>query len=140
MSYDHAALFREIYRYVVAHPSHSLTQLASVLCVSARTIQLVVSKVTGMTFRDMRSRILLVVAAKKMNVQSIASIKEVSRELGFTSGRHFARCIRDCSGLSPSQLRRASQDGTLSLVDLESHGWLLRRTEERELPDMRLPA
>lgn len=84
--------------------SISVSQVAAAVGVSAGHLSRVFKRTTGLTFERylMGQR---VDAAKRMLLEPLATISEVSENCGFADPAYFARVFRKVAGRSPSQYR-----------------------------------
>ncbi|MBZ5593118.1 MAG: PocR ligand-binding domain-containing protein [Acidobacteriia bacterium] len=87
-----------------AAQSISVTKVAAALGISAGHLSRVFKRTTGLTFERylMTQR---VEAAKRMLLEPLATISEVSESCGFSDPAYFARVFRKVLGCSPSEYR-----------------------------------
>lgn len=122
MSHDPRLLFAQICIRLDQTPARSLLDLSRELQVGASTIQNAVASMTGTKFGDFRDDMLIAHLTRFFLANPVASIKELSFELGYQSDRTFARAVRRACGHSPAELRKRviSDLGTQKKADLKS--------------------
>ncbi len=106
MAYDLRKLFRIINSYLLSSPRVSLQELSRRTGVERHTIEKAVRMATGMTFRELRNRMMLEEARRLLEDEPNRSIKEIAFMLNYRSQRAFSRFMRTMAGNSPSELRR----------------------------------
>jgi|SwirhisoilCB1_FD_contig_123_50007_length_2721_multi_5_in_2_out_0_4 AraC-like DNA-binding protein len=106
MAYDLHGLFLRVNRQLRAVPGLSLEQLADAIKVERHTIEKCVRMVTGRTFRELRTNILLEQARDMLGSNPNQTIKEVAFQLGYRSQRSFSRFIKASAGCSPKEFRQ----------------------------------
>ena len=104
---DFEPLLRYVRKNLVSHPD--IPEMAAVMGWSdahfARTFREVFSLTPKQYLnRELFSRALLLLKDPGK------SVKEIAEELGFSSEFNFSRFIRQCSGISPSALRKGNKD------------------------------
>lgn len=105
VSYSHSLLCEEIFKLLHKNPHGSIGLLSRALGVSRRTIQCVLKRESGKTFKLIREEILMQNVKRLLLSKPGLAIKEVSFAAGFTSPRSFGRTVKRASGLCPEELR-----------------------------------
>jgi len=86
------------------HTLHAPAEYAKRLYITAKTLGRVVREHLGTTPTDLiRNRILI--HAKWQLLHTLKSVKEISRELGFTDELYFSRLFKKATGYSPTFFR-----------------------------------
>src|SRR5882762_9341292 len=105
MSCKQKLLLDAVLRRLNSAPAARLGDLTREFNVSRRTLQNAVNMTIAKTFREVREQILVKRVKTLLDSQPTRGIKELSFELGYKSGRSFARAIKRVCGFSPAQLR-----------------------------------
>lgn len=109
MAYDLNGLFRVINSYVLSSPRLSLEDLSRRTGVERHTIEKAVRRATGMTFRELRNRVMLEKAKALLEREPNHSIKEIAFQLNYRSHRAFSRFVRTMAGHSPKDFRQTTR-------------------------------
>ena len=105
MSYDPRLLFAQICVRLDETPARSLLDLSREFHVGSRTIQNVVATMTGVKFSSFKDDILIARLTRLFVARPFSPIKQISFELGYKSGRTFARAVRHACGVTPPEFR-----------------------------------
>lgn len=105
MAYDLHKIFLQVNLHLETTPSISLTQVSNSLGIGRHTVEKAVKNVTGITFRELRSRALLKQASSLLKDHSNRSVKEVAFVLGYRSQGSLSRFIRMNTGYSAKKLQ-----------------------------------
>src|SRR5436190_9932527 len=107
MSYDPKLLFADVCVLLERTPARSLIDLSREFQVATRTIQGIVTEMTGGgKFTSFRADLLIARLTRLFLARPNSPIKEISFELGYKSSRTFARAVRRACGDSPAELRK----------------------------------
>ena len=105
MSYDPRLLFAQICVRLDETPARSLLDLSREFHVGSQTIQNVVATMTGTKFTSFKDDILITRLTRLFVARPFSPINEISSDLGYKSGRTFARAVRHASGVTPAEFR-----------------------------------
>lgn len=86
---------------------HEVSEYAKRLAVSPRQLNESTKKFAGISAVEFIHR-RLILEAKRTLYYSDANISEIGFELGFEDPTHFSRFVRNCTGRSPSEWRKAA--------------------------------
>ena len=102
---DLRLLFARICVLLDESPSHSLLDLSRKFDVSPNAIQKAVVSMTNRQFTKFKDDVLMAKLTRLLIARPIASIRDLSIDLGYKSVHSFAWHVRRASGTSPAQLR-----------------------------------
>lgn len=105
MAYQSEFLSARIQTLVNSCLQPSLTHIAGELKVERHTLERVLRKTSGMTFRQLRAESLARRAVLALTGEPGRSVKEISFLLGYKSPRAFSRFVKQSFGVSPGTLR-----------------------------------
>jgi AraC-like DNA-binding protein len=105
MAYNQGLLLQRIQENLATFPRISLSEMARQLKVERHTIERVVRKETGRSFRELQAERLLTKALGLLAAEPWLAVKEVSFLLGYSSPRAFRRFMRRTHGSSPTEAR-----------------------------------
>ena len=105
MSYNKQVLIDELQTLLSSTPTLTVSELASRLGVSPKTIQETVKVLKSTCFRKYREKLLLLKVRELLNSSPVLTIKEISIMLGYSSSRSLARAVRRACGVSPVEFR-----------------------------------
>jgi len=107
MWYDSRLLFAQICIRLDHTPACSLVGLSREFQVGARTIQNIVTSMTGgVTFSSFKDDILIARLTRLFLARPFSPVKELSFDLGYKCSRTFARAVRRACGVSAAELRK----------------------------------
>jgi AraC-like DNA-binding protein len=134
MAYDGRGLVEQI-RKRLSQRDSTLSALSRALGVERHTIERLISKSTGKTFRELRQQIVFEHAPELLRSGPNQSIKEVAFTVGFSSPGSFTQFCKRTSGKTPLRLRdpaprilASTPGGPNSEVKLQTkHSFLCKR-------------
>ena len=111
MAYDLPGLFSLVCHHLTSCPGMSLTMLSVRINVERHTIERTIKSASGITFRQLRSHLMLEKAKILMRTRPDLNIKQIAFELNYGSHRAFSRFIKENARCSPSEFRQKALFG-----------------------------
>ena len=106
------ALYEDATRLVEAEFANdlNLNDVARRIATSRRQLQRIYHEIGGTTFRDQLTGVRMERAADLLR-QNHSTVREIANSVGYRQPAQFAKAFRAHHGSSPSEFRRAEEDG-----------------------------
>lgn len=133
MSYDKHRIAEDVFVLLAQDPGLSLTRIAGRIHVDRHTVTRALSTTWGMTFREVRQKILAKKAAELFRTEPSLSIKEIAFQVGFSSSGSLSHFVKRAAGVSATEYRSACNGRNAKLGLLLTPGIGKRnRNKDRE--------
>lgn len=104
MAYSRSILFTSVVSILTEEPQTHLSEISEQLRVSRHTLERVMRREAGCSFREYRRR-LLIAKSTELVSDSQLTIKEIAFSLNYQDVGSFSRFVRKITGNRPTELR-----------------------------------
>lgn len=105
MAYDLHAVFLLVDANLRAKPSLHLSDLEGALSIGRHTLSRAIKMHTGLSFRQLRSSLMLTHIGRCLAANPACTLKQVSYDAGYSSQRSLSRFVKAQVGISPKRYR-----------------------------------